>query len=175
MGAGKILVIIGAILSILGTYVFAIYGGTGAVGSGIGFFLNTFDILGLGFADPPLFSGAALYSGLMGIEIYLYYILLIVFLVFLIAGILQFVGIKSRAVGLIFSLFPLGVGLMFILLFYTEILGLISGLFALFFVGTQFADMFPILIDIGSGTGLGAFFLVGGGALGLIGSILPRD
>ncbi|NVM45943.1 MAG: hypothetical protein HWN79_13585 [Candidatus Lokiarchaeota archaeon] len=172
MGAGKILVIIGAILSILGTYVFGIYGGTGAVWSGIGFALNTF---GAGFADPTLIAGAALYAGAMSIEIWMYYIYLIIFLVFLVAGILQFVGVKSRAVGLIFSLFPLGVGIMFILLFYTEILGIISGLFALFFIGPQFADIFPILIDIGSGIGLGAFFLVGGGALGLIGSILPRD
>ena len=171
MGAGKILVIIGAILSILGTYVFAIYGSTGIVGSGIGFVLNTF---GAGVADPTLIAGAALYAGAMSIEIYLYYILLIVFLVFLVSGILQFVGVKSRAVGLIFSLFPLGVGIMFLLLFYTEILGLISGLFGMFFIGEQFGNIFPVLIDIGSGTGLGAFFLVGGGALGLIGSILPR-
>jgi len=172
LGAGKILVIIGAILSILGTYVFAIYGSTGIVGSGIGFVLNTF---GAGVADPTLIAGAALYAGAMSIEIYLYYILLIVFLVFLVSGILQFVGVKSRAVGLIFSLFPLGVGIMFLLLFYTEILGLISGLFGMFFIGEQFGNIFPVLIDIGSGTGLGAFFLVGGGALGLIGSILPRD
>ena len=172
MGAGKILIIIGAILSILGTYVFGIYGSPGFVGSGIGFALNTF---GGGLADPTLIAGAALYAGAMGIEIWMYYIYLIIFLVFLVAGILQFVGMKSRAVGLIFSLFPLGVGIMFLLLFYTEILGLISGLFALFFVGPQFFDLIPVIIDIGSGNGLGAFFLVGGGALGLIGSILPRD
>ena len=64
---------------------------------------------------------------------------------------------------------------MFLLLFFTTILGPISGLFALFFIGEQFGNIFPILIGIGGGVGLGAFFLVGGGTLGLVGSILPRE
>jgi hypothetical protein len=64
---------------------------------------------------------------------------------------------------------------MFILVFYTTILGPISGFFTFFFIGEQFGNIFPILVDIGGGTGLGAFFVLGGGALGLIGCILPRD
>ncbi|NVM19019.1 MAG: hypothetical protein HWN80_14995 [Candidatus Lokiarchaeota archaeon] len=165
MALGKIFIILGALLSILGTYVFALYGAVGVVGSGIGFILNLTD----------LFENAALYAGFAGLEIWIFYILLIVFIIFLAAGILQLVGLKSRAVGIIFSLFPLGVGIMFILLFYTEILGLISALFGLFFIGEQFGDIFPILVDIGAGNGLGAFFILGGGALGLIGCILPKD
>jgi hypothetical protein len=31
------------------------------------------------------------------------------------------------------------------------------------------------MIDIGDGIGLGAFVLVGGGALGFVGSLLPKD
>lgn len=165
MGANKILIILGAILSILGTFVFAIYGSVGIVGSGIGYALNL----------PELFEYAAVYAGLAGIEVWLYYILLVAFIIFLVAGILQFVGLKSRVVGIIFSLFPLVVGLMFILLFYTTILGTISGLFGFFFIGEQFGNIFPILVDIGSGNGLGAFFLLGGGTLGFIGCLLPRD
>ncbi len=165
MALGKIFIILGALLSILGTYVFAIYGAVGFVGSGIGFILNLTD----------LFENAALYAGFAGIDVIIFYILLIVFIIFLAAGILQLVGLKSRAVGLIFSLFPLGVGIMFLLLFYTEILGLISALFGLFFIGEQFGNIFPILVDLGGGNGLGAFFILGGGALGLIGCILPQD
>ena len=41
MGAGKILVIIGAILSIVGTFVFALYDPfAGYLGSGLGFAVN---------------------------------------------------------------------------------------------------------------------------------------
>jgi len=172
MAVGKIFIILGALLSILGTYVFAIYGAVGTVGSGIGFILNT---IGGGFLDPTLIAGASTYATILGIEVWLFYTLLVLFIIFLVAGILQLVGLKSRVIGLIFSLFPLCIGVLFILVFYTEILGVISGSFAFFFIGEQFGDIFPILLDIGDGVGLGAFFLLGGGALGLIGCILPRD
>jgi len=111
LALGKIFVIIGAILSILGTYVFAIYGATGFVGSGIGFLLNT---IGGGLADPTLFTGAGTYATGLGVELWLYFVLLGVFMIFLVAGALQLIGLKSKIAGLIFSLFPLGVGLMFI-------------------------------------------------------------
>ena len=163
MAAGKILIILGALLTILGTYVFALFlFFAGVVGSGLGFAMNLFDIIAL---DPSL----------LGIDAIIFYIMLVIFAIWLVSGILQLVGLKSRIVGIIFSLFPLGVGIMFLLVFYTTILGPISGLFTLFTIGEHFGSFFPILVDIGGGTGLGAFFLIGGGALGLIGSILPRD
>ena len=64
---------------------------------------------------------------------------------------------------------------MFLLLFYTEILGDISASFAFLFIGDTIGSFLPVFIDIGDSIGLGAFFLVGGGALGLVGSILPKD
>ena len=67
MGAGKILMIIGALLTILGTYVFAIYGATGIVGSGIGFILNTAD----------LFTEAATYAALLSIDVIIFYLLVV--------------------------------------------------------------------------------------------------
>jgi len=170
--ARVILIVIGAVLSILGTYVVALYGGGPFAASGIGFLLNT---VGGGLFDPTLIAGADLYAAIAGIEVWLFYIILVVFLIFLVAGILQLVGLKSRVVGLIFSLIPLGVGIFFLLLFYTDILGGISGTFALFFLGEPIGGFLPIMIDIGDGVGLGAFFLLGGGALGFVGSILPKD
>ena len=172
MELGKIFIILGALLSILGTYVFAIYaGGTGYVGSGIGFILNTF---GGGLATPTLFAGASDYATLLGIEVWLFYILLIVFLIFLAAGALQLIGMKSRVAGLIFSLFPLGVGLMFIFLVYTDFLGMKSAFFAMFFIGEQSGSIFPVLLNLGD-LALGTYLLVGGGALGLISTFLPRE
>ena len=135
---------------------------------------NPLFILILGSA-PSFISDPDLYAAFAGIDVWLFWILLIVFLIFLIAGILQLVGLKSRIVGVIFSLFPLGVGVMFLLLFYTDILGVISGSFGLFFIGESFGGFLPVFVDIGDGIGLGAFFLLGGGALGLVGSILPKD
>ncbi len=171
MALGKIFIILGALLSILGTYVFAIYGVTGSVGSGIGFILNTF---GGGLADPTLFAGSSTYATILGIEVWLFYILLGVFLIFLAAGALQLIGVKSRVAGLIFSLFPLGVGIMLILVFYTDILGLKSFFFTIFFVGEQLGDFFPILVNLGD-LALGTYLLLGGGVLGVISTFLPRE
>ena len=171
MALGKIFLILGALLSILGTYVFALYGATGVVGSGIGFLLNAF---GGGWVDPTLFAGASTYAPLMSTEVWLFYILLVVFIIFLAAGVLQLIGFKSRIAGLIFSLFPLGIGLMFIFLAYTDFLGIKSAFFALFFIGEQYGDIFPVLVNLGD-LALGAYFLVGGGALGLISTFLPRE
>ena len=155
-------IILGALLTLFGTYVFAISGVFGLVGSGIGFILNFF----------TLFTNAVVYAGIVSIELWLFYIFLVIFAIFIISGGLQLIGIKSRAIGFISSLFPLVIGIMFVLLFYTEILGSISNLYALFFTGGQIGNIFPILIDIGGGTGLGAFFLIGGGLFGVISTFL---
>ncbi len=164
MVLGKVFIIIGALLTLVGTYFFALNGVIGLVGSGIGFIFNFFN----------LFTNAATYAVLVNIEVWLFYILLVVFAIFILSGGLQLIGIKSRAIALIFSIFPLGVGVMFVLLFYTGILGPISSVFALFFTGGQIGNFIPILIDIGGGIGLGAFFLIGGGLFGVISIFLPR-
>ena len=178
--ARVLLIVIGAVLTILGTYVFALFDALTFPASGIGFIMNAFvggnPLFVFLFGSAPSFiSDPALYAGVAGIEVWLFWILLIVFLIFCIAGILQLVGLKSRIVGVIFSLFPIGVGVMFLLLFYTTILGVISGSFGLFFIGESIGGFLPIFVDIGDGIGLGAFFLLGGGVLGLIGSALPKD
>jgi len=172
MGAGKILVIIGALLSIVGTFVFALFDpAIDLLGSGLGFAVNI----------PTLFENVDSVALSTGLEVFVIYIVLIVFIIFLAAGFLQLVGLKSRVVGLIFALFPLFIGVMFILLFFTDILGPLSAIFGAMFETDIFGDTFPLFFTIG-GTdallgefGLGAYFLVGGGALGLIGCILPRD
>ena len=165
MASGKVFIVLGALLTIVGTYIFAISGVVGLVGSGIGFILNFFNLI----------TNAVVYAGVVNVEVWLFYILLVVFAIFIISGGLQLIGIKSRAIGFVFSLFPLGVGVMFVLLFYTEILGSISSLLALFFTGGQIGNIFPILINIGGGTGLGAFFLIGGGLFGVISTFFLRE
>lgn len=162
MALGKILIILGALLTILGTYVFALFlFWAGVVGSGLGFAMNLPDIIAL---DP----------GSLGADPIIFYFMLVLFIIWLASGVLQLVGLKSRIVGFIFSLFPLGIGIMFMLLFYTDILGYMTALFTFFTIGEHFADIFPILVSIGD-LGLGAYFLIAGGALGLVGSIMPQD
>lgn len=165
MASGKIFALIAAILTLLGTYVFAIYYFLpGAVGSGIGFILNI----------PDLFTDAVSLAAFMSIDVIVFYVLLIIFIVFLAAGVLQLIFAKSKFLSLIFSLFPLGVGLMFIFLTYTDFLGIKSLFFALFFIGEHYADFYPILVPLGD-LALGAYLITAGGALGLISGFMPRE
>jgi len=162
LALGKIFIILGALLTILGTYVFALFlFWAGAVGSGLGFAMNLPDIIAL---DP----------GSLGLDPIVFYFMLVLFIIWLASGVLQLVGLKVKIVGIIFSLFPLGIGIMFLLLFYTEVLGLMTALFTFFTIGEHFGDFFPILVPLGD-VGLAAYFLLAGGVLGLVGSIMPRD
>jgi hypothetical protein len=164
MESGKLFAILGGLLTLLGTYVFAIKGIVGSVSSGIGFL----------FKIGPLFENAATESSSLGIEIILFYILIAVFIIYLASGLLQILASNSRFISLIFSLFPLGVGLMFIFLEYTTILGDKSLIISSFFEGVQYGNIFPFLINLGS-LSIGAYFVLAGGALGFLSVFLPRE
>ena len=159
MAVGKILIILGAILTILGTYVFAVFATfPGYVGSGLGFAMNLSILFGV---DP-------------GAEAFAFYFMVVFFIFWLVSGVLQFVGLKVRIVGLIFSLVPLAIGVTFLLFIYTDLLGMMTFVFMLLTSGEHIGGVYPILVDIGT-LGLGTYFLVGGGVLGLIGCLMPQD
>lgn len=159
MAARSILIIFGAILTILGTFVFGLFPFFTAVGSGLGFAINLPSII---VYDP-------------GADVIVFYLLLVLFIAWLASGVLQFVGLKSKIVGIIFSLIPLAIGTMFVLLVYTEILGAMSSLLFLMTVNdVVFLGIFPMLIEIAD-MGLGVYFLLAGGILGLIGSFMSRN
>ena len=160
MGVARVLlIVIGAVLTLLGTYVFAVFNvGPGFVGSGLGFAMNLPDIIGI---DP-------------GADAVVFYLFLVVFMIWLASGVLQLVGIRSRIVGIIFSIFPFTIGLLFVLFMYTEILGMMTFVFMLFTTGEQFGGVYPILVQLDV-LGLGTYLLLGGGVLGIIGSSMSRD
>ena len=159
MALGKLFIILGALLTILGTWVFAtLLFFPGYVGSGLGFAMNLPSIIGV---DP-------------GADAVVFYLLLVLFIAWLASGVLQLIGLKSRIGGIIFSLIPLAIGLMLILLIYTDILGMMSAVFTLMTIGEQIGGFFPILVQLGD-LALGTYFLLGGGVLGIIGSSMPRD
>ena len=161
MGAARVvLIVLGAILTILGTYVFALFPSfPPLVGSGLGFATNLPSIIT--YAPAPSEAAA-------------FYVLLVVFIIWLGAGVLMFIGLKSRVVGVIFSLVPLAIGVMFLLLVYTTILGTMTATFFLLTSGEVYFGFIPYLYELG-GMGIGIYLLLAGGFLGLIGSILPKD
>lgn len=164
MKSGRLLTLLAGIITIVGTYVFAIFGGSGIVGSGIGFITNL----------PDLFGNTTVIASFLGWEVWVVYIVLILFIIFLAAGVLQIVGMANRVISFIFSLFPIAVALMIILLAYTDILGTASAFFTYFFLHTQIGNIYPFLVPLDI-LALGVYLIMAGGVLGFISAFLPRD
>lgn len=164
MGAGKVFAFLGGILTLVGTFVFAIKGVVGDVSSGLGFAMNI----------PDLFTNADTNAPAISTPVPLYYVYVVIFIIFLASGVLQMLSIQSRAVGFIFSLFPLVVGLTFILVEYTAVLGVKTAFFQNFFGGVQYGDFYPILLNVGD-LALGVYLLLAGGVLGVLSVFMERD
>ncbi len=161
MGAGKVLILIGALLTLVSMF-FLTFSATafpGLYASGLGFAFNIPDIL----------TGADGFALLMGIEVMVVYILTIVYLVFLISGILQLVGLASRVVAIIGSILPIVVGIL-ILLINLGILDM--GQYTILFWRAQLVDgIVPFDLPLGP-VSLGTYTLLAGGVLGFVGGII---
>ena len=158
MGAGKILIIIGALLTLVSTFFLSFFavGGT-LYGSGIGFAFNIPDIM----ANPGNYATG---------ETMIVYIVAIVFIVFLISGVLQLIGLASRAFAFIGSIIVLGIGIVLLLAVF-DIFPDITP-YGTLLVGDAIADgIWPFDLALGDAS-LGLYTLLAGGALGLIGGII---
>ncbi|MFX0105957.1 MAG: hypothetical protein ACFE75_10765 [Candidatus Hodarchaeota archaeon] len=149
MGAGKIFCILGGIVTLLATYLFSFAGSF----YGIGFIMNI----------PTAFLSDVLTI-----------VMAVVFIIFLLAGLFIILGVKSRALAIIGSLFAIVIGIYFVLTFFA-VLPVEIGQFAdLFDYPPLVANIIPLDVMIGS-VGLGTYLLLGGGVLGLIGGIMGTD
>ncbi|KKK84395.1 hypothetical protein LCGC14_2783770 [marine sediment metagenome] len=158
MGAGKILILIGALLTLVSTFFLTFATGL----SGIGFLFNIPEIISQGTTFP-------IWVLIIGSEMVLY-ILTIVYIVFILSGILQLVGLASRVVAIIGSILPIVVGVLIILI-SLDVLD--YGQYTILFAHTDIVtDIVPLDIPLGDLGSLGAFTLLGGGVLGLVGGIL---
>ena len=158
MGAGKILVIIGALLTLVSTFFLSFFAAAiaGDYGSGIGFIFNIPDIM----ANPSTY----------GPEDMVVYIVAIVFIVFLISGILQLIGLASRVVAIIGSIIVIGVGVVILLAIFDVSADLTA--YASLLEDTAIVDgIWPFALALGDAS-LGTYTLLAGGALGLIGGII---
>lgn len=155
MGSGKVFCILGGIITLLATFLFSFAYNI----FGIGFLLNI----------PLLFQ--------TGIPLII--IMTIVFIIFLFSGLFIILGVKSRVIAIIGSIFAIAVGAYFLLTFL-GVLPLEIAQFAFLFSHLPLVpDIIPLLNSImvyAGYVGLGTYFLLGGGVLGLIGGIMgPSD
>jgi len=147
MGSGKIFCILGGIVTLLATYLFS---------------FTTF-IFGLGLVmnmTTWFQTGNTLII-----------IMTIVFLIFLFAGLFIILGVKSRAIAIIGSVFAIAVAVYFMLSFYGVLPIEISQFVIIFLHIPLVPNIIPLDVMIGT-VGLGTYLLLGGGVLGLIGGIM---
>lgn len=168
MERGQVLSIIAGIITILATYLFswlAVTIGTIYYVNGIGIIVNL----------PGMFTNAEALGTTLNIPSFALYIIAGFFILFLISGILQIIGVKSRAVVIIGSIMPILLGVAALMtsadiiprnLWIQNILGtdqpLIAGIIPLQLLALEVVD-------------IGAYLLFAGGAIGIIAGILPRD
>ena len=162
MGAGKIFCIIGGIVTLLACFLFS-FGDfplfPGSYFFGLGLFLNIGDIFASGLVLAIVFA-------ILGI-------------ILMISGLLIILGVKSRAIAIIGSIFAIFMSVWFLLSFYLVFTGdLLLGVTV--FVNVPLVEGFiPLHVGLGgtlfATVGLGTYLLLGGGVLGLIGGIMGPD
>ena len=165
MAAGKILSLLAGILSIVATYLLSWVSVPGPYYAyGIGVIKNL----------PAMFTDADTLGGILGVPGFSLYIVAGILIVFLISGIFQLIGMKSRVIGLIGSIFVLLIG---ILIF----LGVFNIVTNIDWVQYIFGDSVPIIdgiipYDLPLGpASLGLYVLIAGGALGLVAGIIGSE
>jgi hypothetical protein len=170
---GKLLSIIGGIITLLATYVFSWFvidiSGTLYYGHGVGVFISL----------PYTIGNADTIAASWGPDVpgFAIYIVAGVLIFFLISGLLMLFGVKSRALAIIGAIMPIAIAIAVLfgpLSVPPNVLSYISPF------SSEALGVYPFNIAIGpSGYGatvaLGDYLLLGGGVLGILGGILPRD
>ena len=167
MAAGKILSLLAGILTIVATFMLSWV--SVAVPP-------TYYAYGIGIVKnlPAMFTNADALGLLLGIPGFAIYIIAGMLIVFLLSGIFQLIGMKSRVLGLIGSIFVLVIG---ILVF----LGIFNIVINIDWITNIFGDSVPIIdgiIPFDSPLGpasLGLYVLIAGGALGLVAGIMGPE
>lgn len=162
MAAGKALRAIGGILVLVSTFILAWME-----------FLGTY-ISGLSIVNFQQFIDAAEVSS----EPMLIWLALIMLIGTVISGLMILIGIKVRFLAILFSLFPLVLGVLMILAFAADIQAIdeFNLAFGLLAAADPLVDgVIPYYLDISDGISLGQILLAASGLVGLIGGFMKTE
>jgi hypothetical protein len=171
MAKGKIITLIGGIITLLGTYTLTWFL--------FGYLRNVPHAWGYGGIKTliDIFSDPGKYAKYYGLPTWVIYILAAFVILFLISGILQILAIKNRKLGIIGSIMPFIVSIIILvsvsyplipeLLKYIEFFGDPAPISR---------GVFPLNYTLkGRNESIGTYFIWAGAALGIIGSFLSRE
>ncbi|MHA1727370.1 MAG: hypothetical protein ACTSWY_01400 [Promethearchaeota archaeon] len=165
MGAGKTLSIIAGILTLAATFALTWFTDISGNAYGIGVAKN---LIGL-FTDTTSWA-----STLGGIPTWAVYIVGVGAVLILAAGVFQLIGVKSRAMAIIGSLFPLAIGVIVLLARFNVVAGIIDYLAFCIDPVDLVAGIIPYTFNLAE-VSLGAYILLASGLLGLISGFMGRD
>jgi len=168
MESGKITSLVAGIITILATYVFSWY--TMLIPAPV----PTFSSNGLGIITnlPDLFAYADIYGPLLGMPGFAVYIVAGFLIFFLISGIIQIIGIKSRSAVIVGSIMPIAIAIA-LLFSIGDVLNKVVWIRNVF--GTNPLGIFPLQILPNDLLDIGGYLLLVGGGLGIVAAFLPRD
>jgi len=169
MGAGKNLVIVAGILTLVGTYALSWFSfpyGTTQYASGIGGLLRVFD----------LFANNSFYVRRYGLPSWAFIVIGALVILFLVSGALQILVIKKRACGILGTIMPFLMGIALLLGAILNLLSFIRFFLEIFGSEAIIEGILPyhwvIYGEVGS---IGSYFILAGGILGLIGVIKSKE
>ncbi len=180
MKIGKLIVLVSAIVTLVSTFLFSFSYGDPIDGrthiSGIGFLFNLPEIWG----NPGYWI--ATFPAYTSEDTMLIYAFSILYLVFILSGVVQLVGLKSKYVAIIGSIIAIIFGIMMIIYSGNIAIGdleLMNRFSGLFFSAPIAPGVWPLdvpIVDMGgwlnSTLSLGTITLFIGGGLGMVGGIL---
>ena len=172
MNTGKVLIIIGAILTLVSTFFLSLYNGyvmfpvfwfeAGQTqANGLIFFVH--------FAE--IFTEAEALGTFYSLHSFWIYISAIILVIWAISGFIQLIGLKKRVGAIIGALLPLFIGILFILYGYIYLPDFLRTFQTLLQDNELIEGVLPYGVPIGNSF-LGAYTLVAGGALSLIGGLI---
>lgn len=170
MGAGKFFCVLAGILTIVATYVLSLFA--------FEFFFVTVYVWGISSMKkiPEMFMNPDAYATLLSLPTYAIYIFAVVIIFFLISGIFQLIGVKSRVLVILGSILPILIGI-YILLFGFGVLPTELNAYSFVFWDSEplIEGIIPLKILELNTVDIGTYVLIGGGFLGLIGGFAGRD
>lgn len=168
MESGKITSLVAGIITIVATYVFSWY--AMIIGGPIPLYRSN----GLGIITnlPDLFINADIYGPLLGMPGFAVYIVASFLIFFMVSGIIQIIGIKSRAAVIIGSIMPIAIAIA-LLFSIGDVLN--KTLWIRYVFGTNPLGIFPLQILPNDIIDIGGYLLLVGGGLGIVAAFLRRD
>ncbi|MFX1455245.1 MAG: hypothetical protein ACFFDB_07695 [Promethearchaeota archaeon] len=166
MGVGKILSLIAGILTLLATFLFswfAVDGGGGTIyyAGGLGIIKNL----------PAMFTNAEALGTTLGIPGFTLYIIAGIFILFLVSGVLQILGIKSRIPLIIGTITVLGIGSL-IWLGSTDVINRVDWIVNILGTETPLVEgIIPLSLGINI-IDIGTYVLYAGGIIGIVAAVL---